>query len=216
MRRLIEANSLHVPRFGQPQGSREQLRHRVRHRSTSPESAHRTPNRYPASSGLSTTRNDTVPTVAPTASETINRYDSANVEPISGHTGIDDQAKAATTTPNNDARSHQSDAGQGFDNSQPPLPNEPSINLPVIKILDDDIEVEYSFFLNPAETSASKLIQVGLDRVEHEIQAAQGRVGALDQEIDRLTNHADAADNMVSVGSGLLAGGGLNREVQFP
>lgn len=129
---------------------------------------------------LSSTDTITHTTVVLTASETINGHDSAG--------------------------SHLSDTEQGCDHAQPALPNEPGIHLPVIKISDGDIEVEYCFSLTPMETSASELIQTGLDRVEHELQAAQGRVGALDQEIDRLTNHADATDNMVAVGSGLLAG----------
>lgn len=129
---------------------------------------------------LSTTDTATYTTIVLTASETLNRHDGAG--------------------------SYPSVTEQGFDHAQPAFPDEPGIPLPVIKISDDDIEVEYCFSLTPAETSASELIQAGLDRVEHEFQAAQGRIDALDQEIDRLTNHADATDNMVAVGSGLLAG----------
>lgn len=89
--------------------------------------------------------------------------------------------------------------------------NELTIDLPAFKVLNEHIEVEYDFFLSHSEVdfsqaSVSQQFQVGLRRVEKELQSTQDRVDALNQEIDRLTNHADGIDNFVAVGSGLLAG----------
>lgn len=88
---------------------------------------------------------------------------------------------------------------------------EKTIDLPAFKVLDEHIEVEYDFCLCPAESDAAKSaashqIHTGLNRVENEIRRTQDRIDTLDQEIDRLTNHADGVDNLVAVGSGLLAG----------
>lgn len=89
--------------------------------------------------------------------------------------------------------------------------NESNIGLPVLKVFNETIEVEYDFCVVPIETASSELstseqILAGLSRVESEIQVAQDRVDALEQQIDHLTNHADHIDNLVAVGSGLLAG----------
>lgn len=79
-------------------------------------------------------------------------------------------------------------------------------------MLDENIEVIYDFCVtsieatSPSGHSVSEQILAGLDRVESEIQATQDRVDALNQEIDRFTNHADHIDNLVAVGSGLLSG----------
>lgn len=129
-----------------------------------------------------------------------------HAEFISGHIGVDESTDAAHVTPDHWVTSDPPDMPKTSNNSQVSLPNESSINLPVLKVFDDDIEVEYGFSLSQTETSASELIQAGLNRVDHGIQTAQDRVDALDQEIDRLTNHADALDYQVAVGSGLLAG----------
>lgn len=86
-----------------------------------------------------------------------------------------------------------------------------TIDLPALKVLDEHIEVEYEFCLCPddsdaAGSAASHQIRAGLSCVENEIRRTQERIDTLDQEIDRLTNHADGVDNLVAVGSGLLAG----------
>ena len=86
-----------------------------------------------------------------------------------------------------------------------------AIDLPALKVLDEHIEVEYDFCLCPddgdaAGGAASHQIRAGLNRVENEIQRTQVHIDTLDHEIDRLTNHADGVDNLVAVGSGLLAG----------
>lgn len=89
--------------------------------------------------------------------------------------------------------------------------NESSIGLPALRVRDETIEVVYDFCVAPIEAapsglSASEQIVAGLARVESEIRATEDRVDALDRDIDRLTNHADRVDNLVAVGSGLLAG----------
>lgn len=90
--------------------------------------------------------------------------------------------------------------------------NSSTIDLPPFKILQEDLEVEYDFSLNAGEPAANESttepdsIESGLRRVEQEIEASQARIDALNQDIDRLTNHADGIDNLVAVGSGVLAG----------
>lgn len=84
------------------------------------------------------------------------------------------------------------------------------IDLPTLKVLDGDIEVEYEFSVSPtcAVTArrATEQIKAGLNRAESAILANQDQIDVLNQEIDQLTNHADRTDNLVAVGSGLLAG----------
>ncbi len=84
------------------------------------------------------------------------------------------------------------------------------IDLPAIKVDHRDTEVQYSFSISHAAqrgaNDISAEIQTGLERVEREILAGHDQAALLDQEIDRLTNHADNVDNLVAVGSGLLAG----------
>lgn len=89
--------------------------------------------------------------------------------------------------------------------------HETSLDLPAIKVLDDSVEVVFDFRVVPIEaaapgSSASEQIRAGLERVEREIKSTQDQADKLDQNIDRLTNHADHIDNLVAVGSGLLAG----------
>ena len=85
------------------------------------------------------------------------------------------------------------------------------IELPKLKVLDGEIEVEYDFSVSAAEVvfaqrDVSEQIDDGLNRTERAILAHQDRIDALNQEIYRLTNHADLTDNLVAVGCGLLAG----------
>lgn len=86
-----------------------------------------------------------------------------------------------------------------------------NLAIPALKVADEAIEVVYDFYVDPIEAaspwpSASEQILAGLGQAESEIRAAQDRIDALDQDIDRLTNQADHIDNLVAVGSGLLAG----------
>jgi hypothetical protein len=92
-------------------------------------------------------------------------------------------------------------------------PQQP-IDLPTLKVLHEDVTVEYDFTLLPASAPFSaeidgapqSQIQEGLHRVKQALQETQSKVDTLNIEIDRLTNHADRIDNMVAVGSGLIAG----------
>lgn len=89
--------------------------------------------------------------------------------------------------------------------------SEVTFELPALKVLDEHVEVEYDFCLKSTEDdssqqSFSQQIRKGLSHVENEIRRTQDRVDTLNQDIARLTNHADGIDNLVAVGSGLLAG----------
>jgi len=85
--------------------------------------------------------------------------------------------------------------------------NKTIIDIPSLKILDESIEVEYDFCATVIEqNSTSEHIRSGLNHIESEIHSIQNYIDQLNQDIDRLTNHADGADNLVAVGSGLLAG----------
>lgn len=93
------------------------------------------------------------------------------------------------------------------------MTNASSIDLPQIKVLNDDIGVEFAFSIStvPAEmTEAENSFTDGrnsnLNFVESQIQNNQNKLDLLNQDIDRLTNHADYLDYSVAVGSGLLAG----------
>ena len=86
-----------------------------------------------------------------------------------------------------------------------------TIDLPTLKVVHESIEVEYDFSVSSAEYSSTEIslseqISAGLSRVEGEIQATQNEIDRLNLDIDRLTNHSDRVDNLVAVGSGLLAG----------
>lgn len=110
-----------------------------------------------------------------------------------------------------DAASQSSNAEEVLDELQCSSLSQSSIDLTTFKVIYDDIEVEYNVSMHPAETAApgtaaSEQIQAGLNRIEHEIQATQDQLDVLNHDIDRLTNHADHIDNIVAVGSGLLAG----------
>lgn len=87
----------------------------------------------------------------------------------------------------------------------------PIINLPTLKVVHESIELEYDFSVNSdnkssTEISPSEQISAGLSRVEGKILAMQDEIDRLNLGIDRLTNHSDRIDNLVAVGSGLLAG----------
>lgn len=88
--------------------------------------------------------------------------------------------------------------------------NATTIDLPALKVLDEHIEVEYDFCFCAAlgcdAGETAERIREGLSRVDNEIHGSQDRVETLDKEIGRLANHADGVDNLVAVGSGLLAG----------
>lgn len=93
--------------------------------------------------------------------------------------------------------------------TEPSIPDH--IDLPAFKVLNDDVEVEYDLCLESSPSAidadpVSEQIRIGLDRVECKSQHAREHVDALDQGIDRHTNHTDRTDNLLAVGCGLLAG----------
>lgn len=106
---------------------------------------------------------------------------------------------------------YSSCAEEDLDSTQHLRPTPPDIDLPKLKITHDDIDVEYGVLVYSAATDApeefvQEQIQAGLNRIESELQASRDKSESLNQDIDRLTNHADQIDNLVAVGSGLLAG----------
>ncbi|WP_054434175.1 hypothetical protein [Novosphingobium sp. ST904] len=85
------------------------------------------------------------------------------------------------------------------------------MNFSGIKVFNDTVEVEYDFSVSPIKEDSSGLssadqILAGIGRVEREFQTQEEQIDALDQNIGRATNDADHIDNLVAVGSGLLAG----------
>lgn len=84
-------------------------------------------------------------------------------------------------------------------------------DLPVLKVANESVEVEYDFSVVPAQEShatksPAEQIRAGLSRAEAQFQARQSEIEPLNKEIDRLTSHADHIDNLAAVGSGILAG----------
>lgn len=92
-------------------------------------------------------------------------------------------------------------------------PQQPT-DLPILKVIHEDGTVEYNFnllpssapFSNEIDRALESQIHEGLHRVELTLQDTQALVDALNAEINLLTNHADHLDNMVAVGSGVIAG----------
>lgn len=78
------------------------------------------------------------------------------------------------------------------------------------KVVTDGIEVQYEVFpmydKNDLSDSRKQLIVNGLSSVNDRILHNQEKIDEFNKEIDRLTNHADGIDNIVAVGSGMLAG----------
>ncbi|HHY81987.1 MAG TPA: hypothetical protein GX505_04820 [Clostridiales bacterium] len=78
------------------------------------------------------------------------------------------------------------------------------------KVITEDIEVQYEVFPMYDENDLSdprkRLIANGLNSVNDRIRYNKERIDELNNEIDQLTNHADGIDNIIAVGSGLLAG----------
>ncbi len=70
------------------------------------------------------------------------------------------------------------------------------IDSPRLKIAGCDFETEYEV----------EIISEDSRRVDDRISQNQKRIEELDPEIDRLTSHTDDLDNIVAVGSGLIAG----------
>lgn len=75
------------------------------------------------------------------------------------------------------------------------------------KVVSDDIELQYDISpLYDITDPREQLIINCLRAVDYQLQNNQDKIDVLNNDIDRLTNHADGIDYMVAVGSGLLAG----------
>jgi hypothetical protein len=78
------------------------------------------------------------------------------------------------------------------------------------KVVSDDIELEFEVLSAVKDFKSNdqreKEINDGLDDVDQRILYNQDIIDSLNQDIDRLTNHADGLDYMVAVGSGIIAG----------
>lgn len=77
-------------------------------------------------------------------------------------------------------------------------------------VCEDDFSVEFDIIpvVNPNEIKDErrKKIREGLENVEAEIEITQQRINELNDEIDRLTNHADGFDYAIAVTCGILTG----------
>ncbi len=88
------------------------------------------------------------------------------------------------------------------------------IQLPEMKIAEDDFEVEFAVEFGFVTTEKRKYsfdrreqdLKKGLHEVNEIISFNNKRIEAINQEIDRLTNHSDGIDYMAAVCSGVLAG----------
>lgn len=82
--------------------------------------------------------------------------------------------------------------------------------LPELKVIEDDFEVEFEILPSSDELMdvdfRKQIIFDGLNEVNATLSSNQIKINDLNKEIDRLTNHADGLDYMVAVGSGILAG----------
>jgi len=79
-----------------------------------------------------------------------------------------------------------------------------------LKATTDDFEVEFEI-LPPVDVPSEmdprqQEIIRAKEKIETRLEINSNRIEKLNEEIDRLTNHADGLDYMVAVGSGILAG----------
>lgn len=84
-------------------------------------------------------------------------------------------------------------------------------DLPALRVANESVEVEYDFSVaaaqeSHAEKSMAEQIHAGFNGADAQFQATQSKIDPLNQEIHRLTSHADHIDNLAAVGSGILAG----------
>ncbi|RST77270.1 hypothetical protein D4T97_001905 [Siminovitchia acidinfaciens] len=85
------------------------------------------------------------------------------------------------------------------------------IQFPELKVVQDDLEVEYEVEAVVLEENGAREDKIKeeigkLDELDEHISLNQDRLDKLNKEIDRLTNHSEGADYLVAVGSGVLAG----------
>ena len=86
------------------------------------------------------------------------------------------------------------------------------INIPQIKLVDDDFEVEFNigfhdeFFSDKLENlTIEKEIEKGISDVNKSIEINDNKIAELNEEIGRLTNNADGLDYTIAVSSGIIA-----------
>lgn len=79
-----------------------------------------------------------------------------------------------------------------------------------IKISSDDLEIEYEVLstidINKYEDSRRQLIDIELLDVDEKLTLIEDKIAELNTDIERLTNHADGIDYMISVASGIVSG----------
>jgi hypothetical protein len=79
-----------------------------------------------------------------------------------------------------------------------------------LKTVSDDFEVEFEIIPPLDEQTEIDPRQLAIiediKRIDHRLQINAEKIEELNNEIDRLTNHADGSDYMVAVGSGIIAG----------
>ena len=76
---------------------------------------------------------------------------------------------------------------------------------PHLKLAVDDFEVEYEIL--PLETDNRRAkIQEGIAQLDEQLKVNLQKIGELNTEIDRLTNHADGLDYAIAVVSGIITG----------
>lgn len=77
-------------------------------------------------------------------------------------------------------------------------------------VCDDNFEVQFEVVpaITPNDRTDSRrtAIAAGIKSADSELDIFSARLNELNQDIDRLTNHADGIDYMVAVGSGVIAG----------
>lgn len=82
------------------------------------------------------------------------------------------------------------------------------IPFPKLKLAKDDFEIQYELEAIVCEKNndRERKFQEEINKIDAELFSNKTRLEDLNKEIDRLTNHSDAADYLVAVGSGVLAG----------
>lgn len=79
-----------------------------------------------------------------------------------------------------------------------------------IKTFSDDLEIEYevlsSIDINKSEDCRRQLIDLELLDIDEKLTLIEDKIAELNTDIERLTNHADGIDYMISVASGILTG----------
>ena len=79
-----------------------------------------------------------------------------------------------------------------------------------IKTSSDDLEIEYEVLstidINKYEDSRRQLIDIELLDVDEKLTLIEDKIAELNTDIERLTNHADGIDYMISVASGIVSG----------